>query len=422
MGKINETLKDALASGGPTFGLGIAQGLSPAKAAMGALGDILLEKVAGPAAGLLATFVGVSSVLAKMVRQADLFGRGMQQMRSLEQMESKFQAILRSATLAKERMRELSQMSIRSPFKLDELANASRNLELLTRGGYSSKAALGQVADVAAATNENVGDLAFTIGKLYNFLQSGRSIQSLAFQLQSTGVISGQLQTKLEDMQAAGAGFSQMWGAVTAELNRFQGASADEMNTLGGLSTRLEAMREKMARGFGESFVDQEKNSIYATMKAVEALDPVVKLIGKDVASVTGVWKGFSASLKGSVFDALGASKALEVLWRGFTMVGGGLAAMSAVSVGKFVGGIRGTARELRANTRAGIGSASARGYLAKEAEQRERASAAFGMAGDSLGALDLTSAAMYAGQGAIAKVRGYGSRLAAVGSMASSL
>lgn len=421
MPKINDGIKELLGTT-PQIGMNIAQGMSPAKAAVSAIGASIFEKIIGPAGVMLGTFVGVSRALANMVRQADLFNRGMSQMRGFEQMQAKFETILKSVTMAKERMRELSAMTVRTPFKLDELANASRNLEVLTKGAWASKAALNALADASSATGADISDLSYSFGKLYSYLEHGRSIQNLAFQLQATGAVSGEFIDRLADLQASGAGFAQTWSAVTDELGKFRGAAANEMESLGGLQKRLEAMSEAMERSFGESFVVQEKNSIYASMKKIETITPVIRMIGRDVSAVTGVWKGFNAHLKSTVYDALNASKALTILYRGATIVGGALAAATATHVGGMIGGAVRSLRQNRADVARGVQSSSsgARSYLAKASSFTEASRLSFESANSALFAGDFVAAGLQASRGAYQRVRGYGSRLAAVGSAAS--
>ena len=422
MPKINDNLKELLGTA-PAVGMNIAQGMSPAKAAVSAIGVSLLEKVIGPAGVLLGTFVGVSRVLGNMVQQADLFGRGMQQMRSLEQMQSKFETIFKSATLAKERMRELASMAVRSPYKLDELANASRNLEILTKGAWSSKAALSQLADASAATGSDINDLSFTVGKLYSYLEKGRSIQNIAFHLQAMGAVSGDLVDRLQDMQASGAGFAQTLGAVSSELNKFNGAAAAEMNTLGGLSKRLEEMRDIAARGFGESFVNSEKNSIYASMKKVEMVSPVLREIGKDVSSVTSLFSNFENALKGNVYDVVRETGVLNGLWRAFSGIGVALAAATGVHMGgataKAIRGIGGGIRRNKEDI--AVGGFAGAGIADIEASKRmaKNGSRSFEAGTDALMGGNFAQAAALYGRGVMRKVGGYGLAVKATGAMA---
>ena len=393
--KINERLKDLLLEAGQGTAMNMATGMSPKRALLSSVGDMALSKVLGPAAGVATIFLGISRTLAAIIRQSNVWGRGMERMRSLEQIESGFATILKSAALAKERMRELSHFAINSPFKVDEVMDAARSLELLTKGAYASRGALTEVGDAAAAANQSIGDTAFVVGKLYNFLQSGRSIQNLSFRLQNMGIISGELQNKLELMQNSGAGFTQMWAAVQQELGRAKGGMADNMRSLEGLQQRLQNVRDSLAAKYGESFIDQEKNAIYATIKATEALSPVMKTIGRDVSLVTGVWRGWTADLKKSAFETWGFAGALQKLWAGFTVAGGGILAAAGVGLAKFATGVTKGSVALHSMKKLGRGTTVAKSLNARADEQLAASGA---MRDQAMGAL-LTGSYLEAGQ-----------------------
>ena len=424
MPKIDDGLKNLLGEApgiGIDMGQNIARGMTPAKAAVGAVGDAIKAQILGPTGMVLGMMVGVSRVLGNMVKQADLFGRGISQMRSIEQMESKFQSILKSATLAKERMRELASMSLRSPFKLDELANASRNLSVLTRNAWASNAALSSLADASAATGADIGDLSVAFGKLFNYLRSGRSIQNVAYQLMATGAISGDLVDRLIEMQNAGAGFSQTWGAVTSELNKFQGAAKEEMSTLEGLTKRLEEMRNAAARAFGEGFVDAEKVSIYTSMKKVEMVTPLLKEVGSVVSYVSGQFNELKGSIAGTFYDAIKESGVLVKAFRTLGPLMAGLGLSTAGRVAMTAGGaVFGARKQFRENAKFSEAGASAGERLQREAKASNYlASRSFASGQEALFAFDLAAAAKQYATGAGQKAMGYGRKLGAAAASA---
>ena len=67
MPKINDGIKELLGTT-PQIGMNIAQGMSPAKAAVSAIGASIFEKIIGPAGVMLGTFVGVSRALRVCAR------------------------------------------------------------------------------------------------------------------------------------------------------------------------------------------------------------------------------------------------------------------------------------------------------------------------------------------------------------------
>ena len=118
-------------------------------------------------------------------------------------------------------------------------AGAINTLQVLTKGALGGSAALKQIGDVAAATNQSIEDTAFWVGKLFNFLQNDRPVANLLFRLTDVGIVSAELANELERLEAQGAGFGQKWAAVTKELERAKGGMDEEAKSLGGLRQQL---------------------------------------------------------------------------------------------------------------------------------------------------------------------------------------
>ena len=68
--------------------------------------------------------------------------------KEMENLETQFKAILGTRENAQKRMRELSKFASETPFKLTEVAKASRVLETLTKGALSTGEGLRLVGDV----------------------------------------------------------------------------------------------------------------------------------------------------------------------------------------------------------------------------------------------------------------------------------
>jgi hypothetical protein len=321
------------AAGIPAFAAARAGGAGVVGSAIGGVGAVLGDVVLGPAAALAAVMAGILRTAVALVRQTELYQRGIERAASVERIEGAFTALLKSAAAAREQVKSLLDFANRTPFRYDSVLEAGRNLQVLTKGAYAGASALKQIGDVAAATNTPIEETAFWVGKLYNFLQQGRGVSGLLFQLQATGVVSGELANLLEALEVQGGTFAQKWAAVEQELRRTDGAMREENRSLDGLRARLDRTIETMERGFGEPFLDQEKNSVYATIKALELFQPLIQQIGTEAAAVTGIWRGWTAELRGSTLQALGVDKAAKALYESLTLLGGGVLASVATNL-----------------------------------------------------------------------------------------
>lgn len=111
-----------------------------------------LDKLLGPTAAFAGILTGTLIVLRKVVRESLLLEKGMLKISRLQQIEGKFETLLKSAALAKQRIKELYDFAKNSPFKFEDVAEANRQLEALTYGAFSGAAAMKMVGDAAAAT------------------------------------------------------------------------------------------------------------------------------------------------------------------------------------------------------------------------------------------------------------------------------
>jgi hypothetical protein len=329
--RINRGLAGAagVAGAAPQFIMGRAAGMSVAGAAMSTAGGIVTTKVLGPAAALSAIMLGVLKTTIALVKQTEIYSRGIERAASVEKIESGFTAIYRSAQRAKQEVKSLLNFAATTPFRYDSILEAAKTLTMLTRGGYSGAAAMKRVGDVAAASSTDIREASFWIGKLYNFMQQGRSVQGLLFRMQDLGIVSGQLANELERLEAQGGSFLQKWSAVESEFRKSEGAMKEESRSLDGLRTRLERTIQTMEKGFGDNFLEQEKNATYATIKLYEQFSPVLQTIGRDVADVTGVVRGFTTELKGSWVEAARLGDVAKGVWTVFKGLAAGIAAIA---------------------------------------------------------------------------------------------
>ena len=315
----------------------IAQGATVMQAASNALKGAFLEKLLGPTAAFTGLLAGTLMVIKKIVRESQILEKGMANIGRLQQIEGKFETLLKSATLAKQRIKELYDFTKNSPFKFEDVAEANRQLEALTYGAFSGKKAMTMVGDAAAATGQSMSEMSSRVGKLYAALSSGRSIDKIAFQLQFTGLATEGLLGKLETLEAAGASFNEMWREVERVMANTTGGMENEMQTLQGLNTKLEESRALMQKAFAEPFVEAQERAIKTMTAATQNLTPVLAQVGADMATVQGVFTNFKTSLLDVTLASPGMADALGVAYLAAKTLFLTLAAATAIN---FVKGI----------------------------------------------------------------------------------
>jgi len=390
--RLNRQLVEGAASfAGPAADL--ARGASLMETASNALKGALLDKLLGPTALFAGSLVGVLRTVRAVVRESGILEKGMKRIATVQGLSGKFETLLRSATAAKAKIEELYRFTANSPFDFQDVARAALELEKLTKGAFTGTRALEMVGDAAAATGNSASEMAHVIGRLYDALSRGRSIDRLLFQFQGTGVVTDELAAKLAALEASGASFSSKWSEVEKVLARTSGAMRNEMETLDALKTRLDQANARFAQAFAEPYLDAQVQAMKAMIAATENLTPVVAEIGRDFA----VLPNFIRDAKNSLLDTVAASRgfadALRVAYRIAVSLFVGLAGATLVAAARNLAGLGSatlaTASAMRAGYSAALAAAKAQAGLALATELSTAATKAFA-AGSMLSAATL--------------------------------
>lgn len=180
-----------------SLGLNTAPMLAGFAAARSAIGGFKSVAAAAftPLAGAAAAFLGVGSAALAFKKSIDAAA-------GMETLQTSFNVLLGSTQAAKTRMQELARFAADTPFELPQVASASRTLETLTKGALSTGRGLTLVGDVASGTGQSFNEVAVTIGRLYDGLQSGRPVGEAMQRLQELGAISGDTRAQIEALQS----------------------------------------------------------------------------------------------------------------------------------------------------------------------------------------------------------------------------
>ena len=344
----------------------IARGATVTQAAFQGVKAAIVGRVLGPigmVSGAALGLIGTMKVLAMT------FGRaGVEARAGLEKMEVGFRPLLKSSALAKQRVKELVDFSKNSPFRLDSVAAANKSLQYLTRGALSTKAGMRLVGDAAAASGSDFEETAFSVGKLYEAIQSGAPVQRASMRLEWMGMISAGTAQKLDALQASGASSAEVWGAMERELARSEGGMAKMAVTLDAMRTKLEMTQRVASAGFGEGFMEGQKATISATQAAVENLTPAFTTLGQ----VIGILPNFFARLWASILTGLTAGVVMPRIFltaaAGIVVLTTAIVALQAVQLGKVLMGIMGFGPAATAARAAGASLATVQVLLSQGA------------------------------------------------------
>ncbi|MES2923683.1 MAG: hypothetical protein V4819_19165 [Verrucomicrobiota bacterium] len=262
--------------------------------------------ISGAFAGIAALTPG-GPLIAGLLSVASVIGvvfKSISKAADMETLETAFAPLLGSAKAAQERIEELAKFAKDTPFELPEVAQASRTLQTLTKGALATGEGLRMVGDVAAATQQPIGELSVWIGRLYDGLQTGRPVGEAMSRLQELGVVSGEVRGKIENLQQSGAKGPAVWNEAAAALGVFSGSMERQSKTWKGkLSNLSDSVGQLMAK-FGEPIIDALKPFLDGAISRVESLQGVAIRAGNAIrTALSGTMAAFET---GTVLELLG--------------------------------------------------------------------------------------------------------------------
>jgi len=227
--------------------------------------------------------LGLSAVTSALSGIGSAFTKSIDAAAQMETLETAFIPLLGSADAAQKRIEELAKFAASTPFELPEIAKASRTLETLTRGALATGDGLRLVGDIAAGTNQPFEEVATTIGRLYDGLQSGRPVGEAMQRLQELGAVSGETRTQIEELSKAGKN-TEAWLVAEEALNRFNGSMKLQSGTWTGLLSTLSDSITNAYAKFGAPIIDKLKPYLQGIIASVEVLTEKAAALGKSFA------------------------------------------------------------------------------------------------------------------------------------------
>jgi hypothetical protein len=279
-------------------------------------------------AGASVAFLATTRVLVGQWRAL-----GMEAAGSLERMTLQFRPLLGSMASARERVKDLANFAIKTPFELPEIVEANKMLEVLTQGALSTEKGMTLVGDAASVAGTAFSDTARMVGRLYDGLMSGRPVGEAAMRLQEMGIISGTVRNQLESMQAAGASGLDIWKIMETQLRRNNGAMDEQSRSLEGLQSTWADTKRQMEGGFSAGFLDGEKAGVESSIAVMEAMSPVMANLGRELGAAENAWAKFKLGMVKSVTSAAGFGTTVEWLTKGLLGLGVTMATASIASI-----------------------------------------------------------------------------------------
>lgn len=203
----------------------------------------------------------------------------------MEQFKFSFEALLGSAEKAQKKMAEVAAFSNSTRFDLKDVAEASRNLEILTRGALSGEKGLRLIGDTAAGLQKPFQDVAYAVGELFDTLSKGGDAASELENLRTMGAITQKGAGQINALSKGGPeSAAKAWKLATQELEKYKGKAASQGQTWEGVTSRFNNTIRNAFRGIGTPLMKSLEPVISNMAKKLVELTPIFEKWGKKLA------------------------------------------------------------------------------------------------------------------------------------------
>lgn len=260
-------------------------GAATATAAVSSMGVVV--------AGLSLALVALIAALTAVGIAFAAFKAGLPKAAEMEDVRVQFAVLLSSFEKADKRIAELQQFAVKTPFNEKEVVEASRILEVFTRGALSTGEALTMVGDAASAARQPFSDVATWVGRLYAGLKGGQPIGEATARLMEMGLLMPETKSKLDKLaetaNEGGKKFDELWKMATDSLLRFQGTMDLQSQTWNGKISSIGDAWDQMLGAFAKPIANSLKPFLDDLYNILVAMKPAAAAFGETIASAISI-------------------------------------------------------------------------------------------------------------------------------------
>lgn len=310
------------------------------KAVFSVIKDIALFRVIWPVA-LLAGFTSMGKAIRSILHDTGSLDAALRRLQSIQGLQRVFTPLLGGLSAAKQRVAELVAFTDRNRlFPLEETAEASRKLEVFTRGTYSGSQALGEIQLASVQSGQGIADVADAVGHFYADLREGQPIDSAAESLRQMGVISQETAKRLVHLQQAGASVQDLMGDLRTTIGTAQPEGAGD--DLATVQRRHEEAGTRLQEAFGKPFTQDEITNVKNYTSAMTAVTPVVGRVASFFALLTGGLDTIKSAMAKAAAESPVLQRGFEIAAKGVGVLLTGLALFAAYALPRAIIGMAG--------------------------------------------------------------------------------
>jgi len=320
---IKQNLKAPGLVGGAIIGAtaiaGLAQGESKLKTIATALKDVVLWTASWNLM-LSRLFVSFGSGIRSVLAGTGSIEAALRKLSSMQELQKVFTPLAGGAEAAKVKVAALVNLAASKHLNFESVANAAKNMHILSDGAAGSVEDLNRLASVSKVTGISIGELGNAVGSL--------SIDSL----KNMGAISATAAASLEQLQQNGGSTSQVMNQLASALDAVAASGKGAKDSLAGVNAKYASVVEQMKTAVGSPWIAGDVQNTKNYADALQAVTPALK----QVSSAFYIVFGGLATAKSEIVKWIAESGVAKAAIGALAFILGGL-----VTVLSVVGGVK---------------------------------------------------------------------------------
>lgn len=284
-----------------------------------------------------AAFAGMFAALGKGVKSVlhdtGSLDAALRKLAKMQELQKVFAPLVGGAAQAKKRVAELANLAASRNLRFESVADAAKNLMVMSRGALGSAKDLDKLADMALVTGESITDLADVSARLHSTLREGMGISGVTEEMRAMSMISSVAAEKLTDLQRAGATMGQVLEEAAKAQDDFKAGLTGVTEEVKLVEEAYESAKKKMAEGFGSPWAQDDVERTKNLADAMNALAPTISAVSKFFSILfNGLSTTWSAVAKWAA-ESETLQKALRGLVYGLTTLIGVVSTVSGLKL-----------------------------------------------------------------------------------------
>lgn len=195
---------------------------------------------------------GVHSLVEEMIGANAVF----------ERYTAQFNVLLGSMGEANKRLEALEGWARKAPFKIPDIVEANRLLQVFGGTLLAGAKGMAMVGDAAAFAHRPIEEVAQLVGRFYSSLQAGAADGRSLLYMSRMGLITGQYRAEIAKLVKEHASGAKIWDVFTQAMQRSHGQMQVMMKTFEGQVTNFSDAMEILKREIGKPFFDAAKQGL----------------------------------------------------------------------------------------------------------------------------------------------------------------